>query len=440
MKAVVKRHASPLLGVSYIVVLALLITMSILTYRKALPWQGTVRVTLTTTTPGLELNPLSDVKLQGVRVGEVRRITSNGQAATIEIALDPDKISLIPANVDAAIVPKTLFGEKFVDLRTPASPSSARIAAGSVIKQSTTSVEIGQLFSNLVPVLEALKPEQLSVMLSSMAQALDGRGETMAETLNQLQGFLHEVDPHLDTLTHDIVQFAKTADVYADAAPDLISILSSTAAISRELLMPKEQKFEAFLDQVIASSDKTKQVLQENAQHLITLSGKSRPVLAVLDEYAVGLPCLLRDLHTADTLATQTVGAHGPFVNLVATQKPYTYPDDLPSNPKSDGNNANLPSQIPSWKPHCAQFAPYVYQLTPVTPYSQPMPGQTAVPARGQQTVPQARPADAAVAEARSAMARAVAAQLMSVPQGQVPGYAELLIGPMLSGGTVDVR
>ena len=66
------RHADALLGVGYVVVLALFVTVSIAAYAKVLPWQRTAHVEVVTTHAGLELNRYADVKLQGRIVGEVR--------------------------------------------------------------------------------------------------------------------------------------------------------------------------------------------------------------------------------------------------------------------------------------------------------------------------------------------------------------------------------
>ena len=435
------RHSKPLAGVAYLVLIALLITLSIKAFQKDLPWQDAAEVTLRTTTPGLELNPHSDVKFQGLRVGEVRSISSDGRTAQVTMALDKDKLDLIPANIDAAIVPKTLFGEKFVDLRLPAAPAAARLAAGGRIAQSTTSVEIGALFSRLVPVLQALKPEQLSVILSNLAQALDGRGATLARSLNQLQDFLGRLDPHLDTFTADIGRFARTTEVYADAAPDLLTLLNSTAGISRELLLPKEQQFASFLDQVGATSGMVKTVLAQNAENLIKLSGRSRPVLALLDRYSSMLGCTIRGLHVFDNVNTHAIGALGPFTHItieVAVQnEPYSNPVDLPSNPRNDGNDATLPSAIPGWEPHCPQFSEENLRVAPAAPNSQVLRG-TALDPPG--TTRPAAPSRVAVGEARTALARLLAARALGVPEAEVPGYADLLVEPLLADGEVSVR
>ncbi|HSV40336.1 MAG TPA: MCE family protein [Nocardioidaceae bacterium] len=436
-----KGHAKPILGLTYFVVVALLVTASIMAYRKALPWQAATLVTLSTTTPGLELNPQSDVKLQGVRVGEVRRITSDGRTAVVELALDNEMLHLIPANVDAAIVPKTLFGEKFVDLKVPAKPASARIAEGGVIRQSTTSVEIGALFSRLVPLLHSLRPEQLSTMLTSIAEALDGRGETFARSLNQLQAFLTEFEPHLGTLAHDIRQFARTADVYAESAPDLLRLLASSAAISSDLLVPKEERFATFLDRVVGTSEVTTDVLAENTERLVTLSGRARNVLALLDEFSSAIPCTLDGLRVFEKLINQAVGTHGPYANLaidmVVARKPYKYPEDLPSNPNSDGHNSNLPEAIPGWAPHCPEFSAEVRALPPGVPYNQQQNTLPLKPTPATFPSGQSRQMDDLVAEATEALARATAARLLDVPQDEVPGYAGLLVSPLVSDGAV---
>lgn len=439
-----RQHSKPIAGLAYIGLIVVLIWLSIKTFEKELPWQSAASVTLRTATPGLELNPQSDVKFQGLRVGEVKQITSDGRTATIELALDKDKLDLIPANIDAAIVPKTLFGEKFVDLRLPKAPQSARLVAGGEIRQSVTSVEIGTLFSNLVPVLEALKPEQLSVVLNSLAQAVDGRGETLGRTLNQLQGFLVEVDPHLETLTEDIAKFAATSEIYADSAPEILQLLDAAAGISRELLIPQEQEFSDVLDQVIATSTDTKQVLATNAENLIRLSGRSRPVLALLDEYSAALPCFLKGLHTFGILSNQAIGARGPFTNLiidvVANNAPYTNPADLPSTKGNDADNTVPAPGVPNFDPHCPRFSDEVLALKDVSPNSQPLAGTAINPPGSTPATSSAQPSAEAVNEARSALARALAARSLGVPVDQVPGYAELLLFPMLSEGEVRVR
>ena len=92
-------------GVVFLLVMALLIGLSIATYQKA--FVDVVHVTLQTDKVGNQLAPPSDVKLRGLIVGEVRNVTSDGSTATVDLALDPDSVGLIPSNVSARLLPKT---------------------------------------------------------------------------------------------------------------------------------------------------------------------------------------------------------------------------------------------------------------------------------------------------------------------------------------------
>ncbi len=246
------RVPRPVLGLGYIVVVALLVAASIATYRDALPWQSSADVELHTTQAGLGLRPQSDVKFQGLIVGEVREVRTTGTEATVKLALDPDLIDQIPSDVDAMVVPKTLFGDKFVDLRSATGPADGApaLSDGDTITQSSTAVELGQIFDTLVPVLEALEPERVSAVLSSLADVLDGRGADIAEALRTTDTLLGELAPSYDDLVADIGLLATTADVYTEAGPDFVRALEDAAAISNENLVPHEADLAALLDSV----------------------------------------------------------------------------------------------------------------------------------------------------------------------------------------------
>ena len=79
----------------------------------------TIDVELKTSHIGLQLNKHADVKLRGIIVGEVRDVSTDGDEATVELSLKPDQVGEISSAVSARILPKTLFGEKYVALVPP---------------------------------------------------------------------------------------------------------------------------------------------------------------------------------------------------------------------------------------------------------------------------------------------------------------------------------
>lgn len=456
-----RRHSRPALGVGYIVALALLVAASIAAYRDNLPWQSRASVELRTTQVGLGLRPQSDVKFQGLIVGEVREVRTTGTEATVILALDPDLIEQIPADVDAMVVPKTLFGDKFVDLRSPLGPRTGdgrALLDGATITQSSTAVELGQIFDTLVPVLETLEPARVSAVLSSLADVLDGRGADIAKALRTTDTLLGELAPTYGDLVADIGLLASTADVYAAAGPDFVSALEDAAAISRDNLVPREADLAALLDAVTDTAATTGDVLATNRDDLVRLSGRARPVLEVLERYSGVVPCVLRALEAGNKLANLASGVRGPYIGLsvdmVVDEPAYSYPDDLPSNPHGETHVDNLPAEVPSFAPHCPVLPRRVAELGPTPlPYSQQPYGQTFDSRRGSEgdagspsdsdprtapsSGPSSGPASAATPPAREVLARAIAAQTLGVDLLDVPGYAALLLLPLTQGEVI---
>lgn len=53
---------------------------------------------------------------------------ADGTKATLDIALKPEHVAHIPSDVHARLLPKTLFGEKYVDLVAPRGSSAGPFA------------------------------------------------------------------------------------------------------------------------------------------------------------------------------------------------------------------------------------------------------------------------------------------------------------------------
>lgn len=111
---------------AFLTVVLILLGLTVAIYNKALPWQSADTVTLHATRIGNELSVPADVKLNGVLVGRVSKTATTGGDTTLTLKISKSMISSIPSNVMARILPKTLFGEKYVDLVTPAQPSRSR--------------------------------------------------------------------------------------------------------------------------------------------------------------------------------------------------------------------------------------------------------------------------------------------------------------------------
>ena len=284
-----------LYGVALLLIMVLVVTACLLNFNKV--FKPVDIVTLQTDTVGNQLSKQGDVKVRGVIVGEIKSVESDGQKATITMALDPDALSAIPSNVTAMLIPKTLFGERYVSLTVPPDPSPRRLADGDVITEdrSRNATETEEVLNNLLPVLTAVQPQKLADTLGAISQALSGRGEQFGNTLVQLNQYLEGVNPSLPDLTAVINRLAPTADIYNAASPDLIGALDNLVTTSRTLVQQRAA-FESTVRTVTSASNVTTDFLAANRDNIINLAATSRPVLDLLARYSPEFPCLFQQL------------------------------------------------------------------------------------------------------------------------------------------------
>jgi phospholipid/cholesterol/gamma-HCH transport system substrate-binding protein len=283
-----------LLGLAFIAVLAVLVALSILVYRKA--FTPVVWVSLRADHAGMQLNPGADVKLRGVIVGEVREITADGAGAALRLALDPATTPQIPANVTARLLPKTLFGEKYVELVPPAAGVSPRpIGDGAVIDQdrTQTAVELERVLDNALPLLQAIKPDKLAATLGALAHALEGRGERLGRDLVTAEDVLGRLNDQMPTITEDVRLLARVLDGYDGAAEDILALLRDVT-VTATTISDQRAQLAGFLADATDLADATRVFLERYGDRLIRLGEVSRPVLDLLAVYSPQYPCLLR--------------------------------------------------------------------------------------------------------------------------------------------------
>lgn len=324
-----RRYAA---GVAFLLVIAMLVALSIAMYTKA--FTPVVLVSLQTDRVGNQLTTHADVKLRGLRVGEVRKISSSGQGATVQLAISTKLAHLVPADVSAQLLPKTLFGEKEVDL-IAATPSTARpIRTGDVITQdrSRTSIETERVLNDFLPLLHSLQPAQLSLTLNALSSGLRGRGERLGNNLARNDDYFRQLNPELPAILEDFRGIADVTDGYTKAAPDLLRFIDNAAADSRNLV-DQRQQLATFLTSTTTFTQSADDFLRINERSLIDLAAQSRPNLAVYERYSPEYACILHTLPKQEIIGERAFGGLQPglHIRLEMTQDQGAYlPGDEP--------------------------------------------------------------------------------------------------------------
>lgn len=335
------------LGIAF---LALLVVAVWLTYavfdKKFVDYE---RVTLKSSNIGLNLPARADVKIRGVIVGEVLDTRSSSEGAELTLGIFREDVDTIPKNVTGSIVPKTLFGEKYVSLIVPESPSSEHITSADTIPRTDVSTEVEQVLNDLYPLLTTVQPAQLNMTLNAMATALSGRGEQLGENLETVDAYLKRINPQIPALVEDLRLTAQVSDTYADVLPEVAQILDNSVTTG-QTLEGREAQLAALFQDVSSFSDTARTFLDDNGEELVRLGKVSAAQLRVLARYSTEFPCLAKGIVTAGKMQAEAFRGFTLHIILeMLPRQPRAYrPSDKPRVGDDRGPNClHLPN--PPW-------------------------------------------------------------------------------------------
>ncbi len=433
------------LGVAFIGVLCFLLWLTYAFYAKV--FTRTIDVELKTSHIGLQLNQHADVKLRGIIVGEVRKVSTDGDEATVELALKPDQVNEISSAVSARILPKTLFGEKYVALVPPSGSEGRHIKAGDVISRDKTAVgiEIEKVLNDALPLLQAVDPADLNATLNTLATALEGRGGEIAGTLTQLDAYLKKLNPSVPKLMGELTNLTKVAQLYGDATPDLVRALRNLT-ITGNTVVEKQAQLQKFFVDVQTMSGTTNTFLKENEDRAIRLGAVSRPVLDLLEKYSPEYPCFLKVLADTAPILNDVFRNGRLNINLeLITNQPTPYtPNEKPayvdhSGPTCIGKNYTHPGSKPG--PYTQDNpGPYVVANDGVIGdhnknerFPANLQLNRAMPGFDMDTQGVGSPAEQQLVDS-------VVGPVMGEAPGDVPDLTTLMVGPLLRGGQVNMQ
>ena len=393
-------------------------------------------VTLQSSKVGLSLPTRADVKIRGVIVGEVLEVDTEGDGARLTLGLYPDERESIPEDVTATILPKTLFGEKFVNLEVPEDGSGDPIQPGATIQRSEVAIEVEAVLNDLFPLLRTVQPAELNYTLTAIANTLEGRGEQIGESLETLDGYLKRMNPELPAFIDSIVQLGEVSEVYESVVPDLARLLRNSV-VTGQTFQDREEQISALFNDVAGFSDTARAFLERNGDNMIRLADQGSRILPLLARHSPAFQCFLAGM----------VAQIGPNEQAFRNKTLHIVLEQLPRQPR--GYNER---DQPVFADNRGAF-PYCNELYAAIngKYSQ----KNLIPERlipeiqdgveypvGKGTGPARAPVgDAVMATAdEQAIIDLAAAPVLGVPIEEVPDLATLLLGPMARGMEVDVR
>jgi virulence factor Mce-like protein len=198
--------------------------------------------------------------------------------------------------VSARLLPKTLFGERYEALQIPQDPGPP-IKSGDVIQQDRTqaSLELQQALSDLLTVIQSVKPAELNATLTALAQALQGRGVELGHNLASLDDYLRQLNPYVPQMVTDITKLGQVATEYTGVLPDLLDTLTNLQTTAATLTQ-KQAALDSLLHAATDGANVLDGFLSDNADRIVSVSASSNRILGLFAAYSPEFPCMEKGL------------------------------------------------------------------------------------------------------------------------------------------------
>jgi virulence factor Mce-like protein len=237
----------------------------------------------------------SDVRMRGVVVGKVSTIKLVNRE--VVLTLQMEQRYRVPSSAEAFVTLKTLLGAKFVDLRfdTYGGPF---LHDGSRIRTGHIGPELEDALADGVNVLQAIRPNDLATVVSTLAQAASGHGDDVARGLKAnsdlSQLFASTLSPQLKAL-HD---FNVIFGALKDKGVDLNNLADAMNQGVPVYDSPQAQKaLEQALDAIVPFSNNLADLLIINRADWDRMISSGDTVLGTIAAHDTGLRRLVYGLY-----------------------------------------------------------------------------------------------------------------------------------------------
>jgi virulence factor Mce-like protein len=272
----------------------------------------------------------SDVKVLGVTVGKVDKLTPRGDVVRVRIAYD-SKYRL-PSNVKAVIVSPSIVGDRFVQF-APAYNGGAALKDNAFIPVSRTAVpvELDKIYQSLDDLSLALGPKgankegALSNVIDDTAKQLDGQGAQLNKTLHNFGKLSTTLSNNKEELfgslrqVNDFVSVLKTNDTTVRNFNDSTAKVSTVLAGERKDLGATLKALSLALVDVNNLVKDNRGELKGNISNIASIAKVLAKHKEDLAGITVGAPTALSNIALAYNGKTGTLDTRADFPEVITS-------------------------------------------------------------------------------------------------------------------------
>ncbi|MCW2615906.1 MAG: hypothetical protein JWN08_2900 [Frankiales bacterium] len=252
----------------------------------------------------------SDVRILGVRIGEVTEMVPEGDQVRVVMTYDADYD--IPADADALVVAPSIVSDRYVQL-TPVYSGGATLEDGAVlpVERTAVPVELDEIYESLDTLNVALGPKganqdgALSELLEVGKRNLDGNGELINTTLADFSTLVDTLADGRDDLFGTVANLQEFTTTLANRDTTVRAFNRDLAVVAKQLadertdLATAVKQLSVALAEVASFVRENKEDLTANVTDLASVTGVLVKQRAALEEFLDVSPTALSNLQLA---------------------------------------------------------------------------------------------------------------------------------------------
>ncbi|NUS43511.1 MAG: MCE family protein [Mycobacteriaceae bacterium] len=173
------------------------------------------------------LNPGDDVRIAGVRVGQVAGIKIVDKRLA-EVSFEVKDRDWLPASTTATIRYRNLVGQRYIALEQGAGDSGRKINEGGAIPLSQTrpALNLTTLFNGFRPLFQTLTAEDINKLSYEIIQVFQGEGGTIEDLLQTTAALTNKIadkDAVIGSLVASLSKVLQTVNSHDDQLAGLIT-------------------------------------------------------------------------------------------------------------------------------------------------------------------------------------------------------------------------
>lgn len=245
-----------------------------------------------------------DVRMSGVRVGQVTGIEVAGSDALVRFEIEAGRT--LPASTTATIKYRNLIGQRYVSLAvgTGGAPGEVLEPGGEIpLARTRPALNLTVLFNGFRPLFEALDPAQVNQLAAQLIQVLQGEGGTIDSVLAHTASLTSTIAGKDEVIGRVVDNLNTVLDTVNDRTAEVSGLIDQLQRLATGLAGQREPIGDAIAalgeltDATAGLLGVARPAIREDIAELGALSKNLADHGGTVDRFLAGLPHKLRTIN-----------------------------------------------------------------------------------------------------------------------------------------------